>query len=71
MCPKNKQKGYFSSSQNEFGTMEVYPEGQINKIGKTAMKILGIKVYRIHKKEMGHHCMEGDGTLVHEASKIF
>jgi hypothetical protein len=42
---KNKHNGYFSSSQNEFGTMEVYPEGQINKIGKTAMKILGIKVH--------------------------
>ncbi len=37
--------------------MEVYPEGQINKIGKTAMKILGIKVYQIRK---------GDGTSVHK-----
>ena len=30
--------------QNEFGTLEVYPEGQINKMGKTAIRLLGVKV---------------------------
>jgi len=36
-------KGKMEMTDDNFGISEIFPEGQVTKIGKTAMKILGVK----------------------------
>jgi len=61
-----------SLGQNDFGVLEVYPEGQINKMGKTACRILGVKVLitkptpnpRPHPYKIGPQNRNGFSTKV-------